>query len=278
MYQLLRFIPKNHLSYIVGVLVGMPLPGLIARPLIHLYAFLYKIDLTVVRKPLKEFRSLQDFFTRDLKDNVRPIATGLVSPVDGTMRAAGAISAGNIPQVKGVEYSVESLLASAVDARQFKGGFYYSLYLSPRDYHHVHAPIGGVIRRFRYIPGKLWPVNDWSIENINGLFSVNERVVIYIDSSLGEIAVVMVGATNVGKISLTFDNVTTNCWRWPWNRAEQPLERSFADGGVPVQAGERLGTFHLGSSVVLLLPGAGADASNTIVTPGPIHYGEQLQG
>ncbi|HEX2831572.1 MAG TPA: archaetidylserine decarboxylase [Thermoanaerobaculia bacterium] len=245
MYRFLRYVPKNHLSRAVGRLVHARLPRPVARRLVHWFARSYQIDLDAAGKPAHEYPSIGHFFIRDLREGLRPIESDFVSPVDGTLRGFGTIENGRLEQVKGKSYTVARFLGDEDDARRYTGGAYFNLYLSPQDYHHVHSPVRGSIVRSIHIPGKLWPVNDWSMDNIDELFSVNERIVTYIDGDLGRVAVVMIGATNVGKMTVTYDSFISNAGQ------NKTASRDYATP-VAINAGDRLGTFHMGSSVVLL--------------------------
>ena len=105
---------------------------------------------------------------------------------------------GRLIQCKGLDYTVAGLLADAVEARSFEGGAYATIYLSPRDYHRIHSPAEGKVTGYRHIPGAFFPVNPLSVRNVAGLFSINERLVTYLDSDVGRVAVVAVAATGVG--------------------------------------------------------------------------------
>lgn len=260
MYRFLRYVPKNHLSRVVGHLVHFPLPKSIARRLVHWFARTYQIDLDSAGKPAHEYPSIGHFFIRDLREGLRPIESDLVSPVDGTLRGFGPIENGRLEQIKGKSYSVARFLGDESDAARYANGVFFNLYLSPQDYHHVHSPVGGAIVRSVHIPGRLWPVNDWSLANIDELFSINERIVTYIDSpQLGRVAVVMIGATNVGKMTVTYDSFISNAG------TTKPAARDYAHP-IPIAPGDRLGTFHMGSSVVLLLEPGRIDLANVRLT------------
>lgn len=248
MYRYLRYVPKNHISRAIGRLVHARLPRPISRRLVRWFADTYKIDVDAAGKPLHEYPSIGHFFIRDLAEGLRPIEGNFVSPVDGVLRNFGVIANGRIEQVKGKTYTLARFLADEANASRYENGAFFNFYLSPQDYHHVHSPIGGAIVRSVHIPGKLWPVNDWSLANIDELFSINERVVTYVDDArLGRVAVVMIGATNVGKISVTYDSFLSN------NAvADRTVARDYTPP-VPIAVGARLGTFHMGSSVVVLL-------------------------
>ena len=247
MYRFLRYVPKNHLSRTVGRLVHARWPRPIARRLVHWFANTYEIDVDAAEKPAHEYPSIGHFFIRDLREGLRPIEGDFVSPVDGVLRNFGIVSGGRLEQVKGKNYTVSRFLGDDDHAQRYENGAFFNLYLSPQDYHHVHSPVSGTIVRSVHIPGKLWPVNDWSLANIEELFSINERVVTYIDSAIGLVAVVMIGATNVGKISVVYDSFISNT-----SRTEKRARRTY-DPPIPIRAGDRLGTFHMGSSVVVLV-------------------------
>lgn len=269
--SLLRFVPKNLLSRVVGTLVHIPLPGFLARALIGWFVRRYDIDLSEITRPVESFRSLGAFFVRDLLVETRPVGAEPVSPVDGRLRAFGTVASGQIEQVKNRDYSLEAFLGDSELARQFDGGTFFNLYLSPRDYHHIHAPISGTISRCIHIPGALWPVNDWSLENVSDLFAINERVVVLINTNPGQVAVVMIGATNVGSITVTFDDLTTND-----RRIRSKQTRSYSPP-IDIRAGARLSTFHMGSSVVVLFEPGRIDLQSVAVAPGSLlRYGGSL--
>lgn len=248
--RFLKYVPKNHLSYVLGGLAHVPLPRPLARKLVRTFSDFYGIDSGTAAKPLEEYGSIGAYFLRDLREGLRPIEGGLVSPVDGTLRSAGPIKNQQIQQIKERDYSIATLLRSEEDAEIFREGYYFNLYLSPQDYHHVHSPVSGAITRSRYISGKLWPVNDWSLSSIEGLFTINERVVTFIDTEeYGIVAVVMVGATNVGKMTVVYDSYISN---QIFSKRSVPMEKAYSPG-TAIKKGARLGSFSLGSSVILLV-------------------------
>jgi phosphatidylserine decarboxylase len=246
-YRYLRYVPKNRLSRLVGRLVHARLPAPIARRLVKTFADAYDIDVDSASEPLHGYPSIGHFFTRDLREGLRPIEGDFVSPVDGTLRDFGPIVDGKLEQIKGKTYTVERFLRDETAAKRYAGGAFFNLYLSPQDYHHVHSPVTGKIVRSVHIPGKLWPVNDWSMANVDDLFSINERVVTYVDCNYGRVAVVMIGATNVGKISVAYDTFISNL-----AGIDKTATREYTPP-IDITAGARLGTFHMGSSVVLLV-------------------------
>jgi phosphatidylserine decarboxylase len=247
--RILSVVPKSYLSWGLGHLARLPLPRPLARLSVSLFAQAYSIDHSLSARPIDSFRSVGEFFTRDLKPEVRPIADGPVCPVDGRLRACVPLSpGGEVTQVKGRSFTVEQLLGNADLARRFESGQLWNFYLSPQDAHHIHAPVDGRIVETIHIPGKLWPVNDWALHNVDGLFVVNERVVSLIESEHGLVAVVMVGATNVGRIRLAYMDLVTN--RAPWAPKKRQIFRH--DPSLPIKRGEKLGTFMMGSSVLVV--------------------------
>ncbi|HET7436268.1 MAG TPA: archaetidylserine decarboxylase [Thermoanaerobaculia bacterium] len=271
MYRYLRYVPKNHLSRTIGRLVHLRWPRPISRLLVRWFAKTYQIDLDASEHPIDKYPSIGHFFTRSLREGLRPIESDFVSPVDGVLRNFGAVTKGQLEQIKGKTYSLARFLGDPEHAQRYENGAYFNLYLSPQDYHHVHAPVGGSIVRSVHIPGKLWPVNDWSLGAIDELFSINERVVTYIDCELGRVAVVMIGATNVGKISVVYDGFISNVVNTP-----RTAIRDY-DPPKTIATGDRLGTFHMGSSVVMLIDPGRVDISRVRLEAGTkVRYGQAV--
>ncbi|WP_290587175.1 archaetidylserine decarboxylase [Alicyclobacillus sp.] len=241
-----------------------------SRHLIPLYMRCYRIDRSDLDRPPQAFDSLLEFFCRSLRAGARPVdPEGVASPVDGTVSCLGRIREGSLLQAKGCWYSLAALLGDAEDALEFQGGDYITLYLSPRDYHRVHMPITGVIRRWRYIPGRLYPVNPMGVASIPGLFTRNERLVTWVDSEQGTLAVVKVGATIVGSIRTEYGPG----YRRPMRRRRLPVEEGLVE--VPLERGREMGRFELGSTVILVFePGM---IESFCVRPGQrVRMGERL--
>ncbi len=255
---MVRLFPRNLVSRWAGWFVSLRLPGWLQRAEIRAAVRVFGIDLGEARDPVESFASFQDFFTRALVDGVRPIdpaADAIVSPCDGAWGASGVVEDGLLLQVKGQQYPLAALLGSEVDAKAYEGGSYATLYLSPADYHRFHAPCDVEVSRVRYLPGSLWPVNQAGLEGIDALFAQNERIVAFMDvigddSSEG-VCVVAIGATMVGKVRLTFDDLTTN---EPHARFE---EREYGPAPRPprpaLASGAEWGRFEFGSTLVVLI-------------------------
>ena len=241
----------HYLSWTIGKLAPLEHPRFLAKMAVKIFAKLVSADLNEASKPIDEYLSVQKFFTRSLKDGVRPVGEGVVSPVDGTLRTCGSVNSDEFTYIKGRKYELDNLLGSAGAGKDFTTANYFNLYLSPKDYHHIHSPCDGKITKIDHIPGSLWPVNDWSMRNVDGLLFSNERLVFYIDSEFGKVALVMVAATNVGQIKTPFIDYTTNLK--PWSR-RKGLETLSCDYPIDISKGELIGSFLLGSSVLLLVP------------------------
>ncbi len=264
----LRVLPQRYLSHCAGALMSMRLPGPLARAAVRAYGAVAGVDFTEVRDPLESFRSVQEFFVRALKDGTRPVdaeARSLVSPCDGAWGAAGVVERGQLLQVKGRPYSVAALLDDEALAPRFEGGAFATLYLSPRDYHRLHAPVAGEVIAARHVPGALWPVNSAGIQFVDGLFARNERIVVSMRPSQSSgapadavLAMVAVGATMVGKVRLTFDDLATN-------DGDEARVRAY-DPPHALAKGAEWGRFEFGSTVVLL------------ATPGWAHLAAQPPG
>jgi phosphatidylserine decarboxylase len=211
-------------------------------------------NLDEVELELGGYPSFGDFFARRLRQGARHVDTApsaIVSPCDGTLAARGVAAAGTLVQAKRRLYQLAELVADGDLAMQLTGGPYVTIYLSPRDYHRVHAPTDARVLGYDYLPGALWPVNPRVAARRDGLLVRNERVVIRMHAgALGHVALVMVGASGVGNIRLAAGLVPgardSACWR----AAAEPRRIELA--GVAVKRGDELGSFQLGSTVVLV--------------------------
>jgi len=249
------------LSRVLGRAADLRVPPAILLPLIRGYVRVFGVDLDEAALPASAFPTFDAFFTRRLRPGARPVASGageVASPSDSRLSGISPVpDDARLEQVKGRSYSMDALLGSPDDASAFRRGVVATLYLSPAMYHRVHAPVDGCVTGWRYVPGRLFPVNGPAVRSVPGLFTRNERVVVFLDSPAhGPVAIVLVGAANVGRISLAFTDLVTN-------RGATPARVSLPSP-VPVRRGDELGVFHLGSTVVLLVtderivPAAGA--------------------
>lgn len=243
----LELLPKAALSRAVGRLTVLPVPSAVHRTAMRLFAKGFSVDVGEAEHSFDGYRNFREFFTRRLRAGARTVAPGervVASPVDAVVAAAGESEGGRLVQCKGRDYSLAALLDDAQLARAFEGGAYATLYLAPRDYHRIHAPLAGAIDGYRYIPGRLFPVNGVAVKSVPNLFCVNERLITFLSTPVGQVAVVKVGATCVGRIRAAYDDVVTNAGLGPkrWRYA-QP---------IPIEKGAELGVFEMGSTVILL--------------------------
>ena len=239
-------VPKNRLSRVVRRLASVRSGVAVRR-----FAARYRLDLSEAEKPIESYLSVLDLFTRRLRPGIRPIdpeVGALVSPVDGVLDACGTITAGRLLQAKGREYTLSALLASETEAARYEGGSYLTLYLSPRDYHRIHAPATGQVTRSTYVPGTLYPVNPAAVAQVDGLFARNERLITHLETErFGPIALVMVGATCVGHIKVVYDAaIGTN------TGGAEIVRRDYLPPRT-LERGDELGVFEMGSTVVLIV-------------------------
>ncbi|MGH9416329.1 MAG: archaetidylserine decarboxylase [Terriglobales bacterium] len=225
-----------------------------SRLLIPWFARHYRVAPDSYSVPLHGFSCLQEFFCRPLAPGLRPVAAGadvLTSPADGVLGGCGPVdAAGQLFQAKGHRYTLSALLGDPAAAAAYVGGCYCTIYLAPSDYHRVHAPEAGLVREARYIPGSYFPVNPSAVARVPALFAANERLVSYLDTSAGRVAVVMVGACLVGGIRVNYDP--------GWNAASRRRHASHRQYNPPeaFARGQELGRFEFGSTVILLAPRA----------------------
>ncbi len=270
----MRLVPKNALSRAVGAATRWRL-GALGRAAMRAFAARYRVDLSEC-DDLSTFATFGEFFARPLKPGSRPVAAGdevLVSPVDGAVSEAGIAEGGRLIQAKGLDYRARDLLGDAGLAARLEGGAFATLYLSPRDYHRIHFPLGGRVLGWRYLPGRLWPVNPASVRTVPGLFAVNERLVTALDTPLGLCAVTAVGATVVGRVHASYDPAV------PFTNAPggRPRSRDYPEP-IPVEKGQELGAFEMGSTVILLFEPGRVALSPRLAPGAPLRMGEAIGG
>jgi phosphatidylserine decarboxylase len=227
----------------------LPVPRPLRDPIYRGFALHYGVDLTELDRPLSDFDRFDDFFCRPLVEGAREIVAGddiVASPADSILSGCGIADSERCIHAKGQEYSVSALLQDEAAAKMFIGGTFATLYLAPHNYHRVHCPLDAEVRGYRHIPGARYPVNPLSVRTIPQLFQRNERLVTYLRTSVGEVALVMVAANGVGNITVSYEPTLCTLAGGPDRGActyEQPR---------PLKKGEELGMFHLGSTVILL--------------------------
>jgi phosphatidylserine decarboxylase len=275
----LRRLPQGALSRAFGRLADVPLPRPLRRTVLGGFARMVGADVGEAAQPLDSFGSLNRFFVRELKPGARAWPHDprvLASPVDGATGQLGRVSGGKLIQAKGRSYSLRDLLDEDGQWERFDGGAFVTLYLSPKDYHRIHAPCDGSIVRARHVPGALMPVNLPAVMHVPDLFARNERLLCYLDGPLGRVAVVAVGAYNVGRISAAFDrewNAAPGTDGWVTNRGKMEATTKTYDPPVSVRQGDHIMTFHLGSTVVLVFEPGRVELSPDLAAGSPVRLG-----
>ena len=240
-------LPQRSLSALAGKIANSRTPWLknylIQRCMQH-----YSIDLAeaLIDDP-KQYATFNDFFTRRLKPGARPITTNpnhISSPVDGYVAEVGKIAAKTLVQAKGQYYDLGKLLGQDQSLIEtFSHGSFGTFYLAPHNYHRIHMPLTGELKKTIYIPGKLFSVNQAAMERIPNLYSRNERLVCVFDTAAGPMAVILVGAFFVGGMQTV--------WMQQPICASDREQHLFANE-TPLQKGAELGQFKFGSTVIVL--------------------------
>ncbi len=235
----------------VGRAADWRLPQPILRPVIHAYGAVVGVDMDAVREPPGGFPTFGDFFARRLRFDLRPVCEdpdAMVSPCDGEVTSAGALDESGETNlaVKGRTWSAGDVVGGPESAAKFAGGGFAVIYLHPRDYHRVHVPFDGRVRRVRHVPGSRFPVAPWAEAQVGETVDRNERVAFELDlKGGGRAAVTMVAAFGVGNIDTRLGPSRARM------RRNEVTEIDF-DPGVDLKRGEEIGAFRLGSTVVVL--------------------------
>jgi phosphatidylserine decarboxylase len=268
-----HILPQHFLSRLSGNLTNSDNTAL-KNLLIKLAMKKFKITLDeAIEENPKAYQTFNDFFTRKLKSDARPICQDnncIVSPADGCASQFGKINDGELIQAKGKNFSLSDLLGGDTHtAEQIKNGSFMTIYLSPSDYHRVHLPFDAKLLKMTYIPGKLFSVNLDTANNIDDLFAVNERVVCLFETSFGLMPVVLVGAMLVASIVTEWHGVVAPSYNLgikTWSYEESP---------IPFKKGDDIGHFRFGSTVVFGLPES-CQLDDKLVTEQKIKMGERI--
>lgn len=252
-YVFMKLLPKNAASRAFGALTRLRLPG-ISKLARNWFCSYYKLNMEETEYPLEHYANIGELFIRKLKHGMRPIADSeIVSPVDGVLSQTATFDdKQELIQAKGKTYALKDLLRDEEMAKRFEGGAFATIYLAPFNYHRIHSPVKGQVVDASYCPGTLWPVNVGSVERVEGLFCINERLTSHIRLEDGsELLVVKVGATNVGRIGVAYtDELLVNAGKLPRDQKRmdwQPKET------IMVEKGGELGRFEMGSTVILVV-------------------------
>lgn len=265
-------LPKRALTVLTGRLAGAR-AGALTHWAIARFIDRYGVNMAEAEPSrIDTYGSFNEFFTRPLKAGARPLADApFICPVDGAISQFGPIERDQIFQAKGHQYSTAALLGGDAErAKAFDDGAFATLYLSPRDYHRIHMPCDGTLRRMVHVPGDLFSVNPTTARGVPGLFARNERVVCHFDGPHGPFVMVLVGATIVGSMATVWHGVVNP------PRPGVPRSWDYEDGAVRLRRGDEMGRFLLGSTVVMLFPQNTIAFNPAWVPTGPIRMGEAM--
>jgi phosphatidylserine decarboxylase len=268
------FLPQHCLSRIAGWVAHCRQPWIKNR-LIKNFIRHYQVDMRLaVKENPNDYSHFNEFFTRALKPEKRPIASepeSIVSPVDGCVSQFGDIQQGQLIQAKKINYSLQALLGGSVTlASHFQQGRFASFYLSPKDYHRVHSPFAGKLQEMIYVPGRLFSVNRETTDNLPQLFVRNERVICLFSTSAGPMAVILVGAMLVASMSTVWEGVITPA------SVLKIRHWHYVENAVSLAKGEELGRFQLGSTVIVLFSANRMQWSEHLTLQKNVQFGENI--
>jgi phosphatidylserine decarboxylase len=268
-------LPHHILSRAVAVLAQCRIRW-VKNSFIGWFARRYQVDMSQAAEPeLRAYACFNEFFTRALRPEVRPLAPGsdtILCPADGMVSQVGPVEDGQLLQAKGRHYSVQTLLGGdACIAEEFQGGNFATIYLSPRDYHRVHMPLGARLRKTIYVPGQLFSVNQLTSERVDNLFARNERLVCLFDTDHGPMALVLVGAMIVAGIDTVWAGQAAPA-------AHGLLSTPYSSHVPPVElaAGAEMGRFRLGSTVIALFGPGMSHLSEGLCAGKTVYMGESI--
>jgi phosphatidylserine decarboxylase len=246
--------------------------GWLTRWAICIFIRNYKVNMNIaVREDYRDYLSFNDFFTRRLKANERPIESeelAIVSPVDGTISQVGRLQNKFLLQAKGKFYDLVSLLGDdPVLSAEFEDGYFLTTYLAPGDYHRIHMPCEGRLLKTIYIPGYLFSAKQRIVNQVDGLFSKNERLVCVFETPYGPMVLVMVGALLVGNI----------CTAWQESKRHTHCNtQDYSKQNLVFQRGEEIGYFTMGSTVITLFTKGSIEWSSTCQETARVRFGEKV--
>jgi phosphatidylserine decarboxylase len=267
-------LPQHGLSQLMSKLTHSENPT-VKNLLIQQVIKLYGVNMDeALQENANAFKSFNDFFTRQLKPEARPIANeigGIICPADGEVSQTGDIDGNTIMQAKGKSFSVVDLLGGDEQrAKAFRNGVFTTIYLSPKDYHRLHMPVAGKLTEMVHIPGRLFSVNAATTRSVNNLFAINERVAAMFDTEIGPMALVLVGAIFVSSIETVWHGVVTpptgntvRSWHYPHEN-------------VILAKGEELGRFNMGSTIIVLFGTNKMQFSQGLNAGTPVKLGELI--
>ncbi len=250
-----HLLPKQAMTRLAGKLANLN-AGAMTTAVIGWFVKRYQVNMAEAANPdIASYKTFNEFFTRPLRVDARPLAQAdFICPVDGAISQFGVIDQDQIFQAKGHYYSTLALLAGQKDlANKFDHGHFACLYLSPKDYHRIHMPCDGRLKRMEYVPGDLYSVNPNTAANVLNLFARNERVICEFESAQhGTFVMVLVGATIVGSMATVWHQENTGAPHGIINPPRTGQIRRWNYENITLKQGDEMGRFLLGSTVVML--------------------------
>ena len=266
----LYFLPHHAVSRIVYKLTRIEsklVPSAITR-----FSKLFSVNLEEAVNPdPKSYKTFNEFFTRALKNGLRPISpSSITSPVDGTISQFGNIVDSSLIQAKGITYTLDSLLGNRERSKHYENGQFITIYLSPRDYHRIHMPCTGKLVEQTHIPGRLFSVAKHTVNTVKGIFARNERVIASFETEYGTMAMVLVGAINVAAIETVWAGLITP------PKGETITSKNYRNKEIELKKGEEMGRFNMGSTVILLFSKNTPKLSSNLQINQSLKMGEAL--
>ncbi|HXY76308.1 MAG TPA: archaetidylserine decarboxylase [Steroidobacteraceae bacterium] len=246
-FLLTNRLPRRSATLLMGWLSQLEQP-LIRNVCIGLWRRFGGLDLSDARTT--RFRTLQECFTRELREGARKIDPNpsiVVSPCDGIVGAMGQVAAGSVLQAKGFPYTLMDLLGDAELVRTYEQGSFVTLRLTAGMYHRFHAPYDCRVEQITYVSGDTWNVNPISLKRVEKLFCKNERAIIRcrLFPSQHLITLVPVAAILVASIRLHCADVLLHLrYRGP----------NTLPCDATLRKGEEMGWFQHGSTIVAFAP------------------------
>ncbi len=247
-------LPQHFLSRVMGIIANSKIKWF-KNLLIGLFIRRYKVNMEEALLLSKDqYVNFNDFFTRPLKPNARIISKSentIIVPADGQISQMGTIENNQLIQCKGMNYSTEMLLTDKSKAKLFENGSFATIYLSPKDYHRVHSPIDANVTEMVYVPGSLFSVNKVTTQYVDNLFTKNERVICFLETKIGPVALILVGAMIVASVEISWEGLISN----PVNIREKVTRNwHYKESPININKGDEVGRFLIGSTVIILLP------------------------
>ncbi|AFT67550.1 archaetidylserine decarboxylase [Cycloclasticus sp. P1] len=268
-----HILPKHSLSALMHKLARCKTPW-VKQFIINTVIKQFGVNMSEAAQPDPEaYESFNAFFTRQLREDARPLEhddTTIASPVDGTISQMGSIENGELFQAKGKSFNLSALLGNDSLSSEFEDGQFTTVYLSPKDYHRIHFPVDGTLKKMVHVPGELFSVNQTTVEAIDELFARNERVIAFFDTPAGPMAMVMVGAIFVSSIETVWYGEVTP------PRHNQIRQWQYSDNKQQYKKNDEMARFNMGSTIVMLYGKDKITWAENLAAGDAVQYGQVI--